>query len=83
MDGNSNVCGIEGQLKQKRKEREKVTNKDLQKVGNSFAFINDDMFSQIDIVKNSYKKMEIIIYFFCYFIKNITRIKSNKIKISN
>ena len=56
LDGNSNVCGIEGQIKQKRKEWGNVTNKDLQQVGNSLAFINNDMFSQIDIVKDSYKK---------------------------
>lgn len=57
---NSNVCVIEGQLKQKRKEQGKVANKDLQQVGNSFSFINNDMFSKIDIIKNSYKKMKII-----------------------
>ena len=33
LDGNSNVCGIEGQIKQKRKEWGNVANKNLNKLG--------------------------------------------------
>jgi hypothetical protein len=33
LNGNSNVCGIEGQIKQKRKEWGNVANKNLNKLG--------------------------------------------------
>lgn len=56
LDGDSNTSGIEEQINQKKKEWGKVTNKDLQQVGNCLPFINNNMFDQIEIVKNSYKK---------------------------
>lgn len=57
IKGDSETCGIEEQIKQKKKEWGGiVTQKDLQQVGNCLPYVNNNMFDQIDIVMDSYKK---------------------------
>lgn len=56
LKGNSNISGIENQIKEKMKEWKPTTKEDLLKVGRASAYTNSYMFKEINKVKDSYNK---------------------------
>ena len=58
LNGYSNVSGISGEINKRKKEWGQTTKADLERIGRSAPYINSQMFNQIDIIKESYKKNE-------------------------
>ena len=56
LNGYSNISGISGEINKRKKEWGQTTKADLERIGRSAPYINSQMFNQIDLIKECYKK---------------------------